>query len=340
MRSVANWKQIQARIRKARDAADPAGELTQLYEKTRDAMVAFELAKQLEKSGQNEDAARWYTSAAGRFRRADWKKKAAEAVQRLTGQPAEFAAEVETHPPAVESTEPLPEQAILPLNIPPEPETAASVAAEPHAAELRGKRRRRGRRGGRGRRRGREKAPPIAKVASAEPREPSLPPPPVPLLPRRVEPEPVVAVPSRQPRERPESMVPRTGDPAMSSRMAQLEMQLRRLIASPLYPLDEAEHAPAGPGVFILSDSDQVTYYYVEACRTIRIAVGHLTHTERGKRGEGSIRKGLAEHLGISEARVSKYLKDHCVVRWIQLDEGASHLAHFAIAVLRPVLNE
>jgi hypothetical protein len=135
-------------------------------------------------------------------------------------------------------------------------------------------------------------------------------------------------------------MVPRTGDPAMASRMAQLEMQLRRLIASPLYPLDEAEHAPAGPGVFILSDSDQVTYYYVEACRTIRIAVGHLTHAERGKRGEGSIRKGLAEHLGISEARVSKYLKDHCTVRWIQLDEGASHLAHFAIAVLRPVLNE
>jgi hypothetical protein len=26
--------------------------------------------------------------------------------------------------------------------------------------------------------------------------------------------------------------------------------------------------------------------------------------------------------------------------RWLQLDEGASHLAHFAIAMLRPALNE
>jgi hypothetical protein len=37
---------------------------------------------------------------------------------------------------------------------------------------------------------------------------------------------------------------------------------------------------------------------------------------------------------------VSSYLKEHCAVRWLQLDEGASHLAHFAIAVLRPVVNE
>ena len=35
-----------------------------------------------------------------------------------------------------------------------------------------------------------------------------------------------------------------------------------------------------------------------------------------------------------------KYLKDHCAVRWLQLDEGARELAHFAIAVLRPVVNE
>jgi len=33
-------------------------------------------------------------------------------------------------------------------------------------------------------------------------------------------------------------------------------------------------------------------------------------------------------------------LKDHCAVRWLQLDEGASLLAHFGIAVLRPALND
>jgi hypothetical protein len=37
---------------------------------------------------------------------------------------------------------------------------------------------------------------------------------------------------------------------------------------------------------------------------------------------------------------VAKYMKDHCAVRWIQLDEGAADLAHFAMAVLRPVVNE
>jgi hypothetical protein len=59
-----------------------------------------------------------------------------------------------------------------------------------------------------------------------------------------------------------------------------------------------------------------------------------------GKRGASSITSQLADHLGITEARVPKYLAEHCVVRWLQLDEGASHFAHFVIAVLRPVLNE
>ena len=48
----------------------------------------------------------------------------------------------------------------------------------------------------------------------------------------------------------------------------------------------------------------------------------------------------LAEHLGIPETRVAKYLSDHCVVRWLQMDEGAAHFAHFLIAVLHPALNE
>jgi len=58
------------------------------------------------------------------------------------------------------------------------------------------------------------------------------------------------------------------------------------------------------------------------------------------RRGGDSIKPRLAEHLGIPETRVSKYLAEHCVVRWLQLDEGASNFAHFVIAVLRPTLNE
>jgi len=53
---MTDWKQITARIRRARTSKIPAGQLSNLYQKTRDAMVAFELAKYFETSGQNADA--------------------------------------------------------------------------------------------------------------------------------------------------------------------------------------------------------------------------------------------------------------------------------------------
>src|SRR5260221_5812763 len=80
---VSDWRQIQARIRKARTSADPPGQLAALYERTRDAMVAFELAQIHEKTGANSEAAHWYTAAAERFRRVQWKQKAEEALTRL-----------------------------------------------------------------------------------------------------------------------------------------------------------------------------------------------------------------------------------------------------------------
>src|SRR5437764_13182257 len=84
---MTDWKQITARIRRARTGKDPAGQLSNLYQKTRDAMVAFELARHFETSGQNGEAAKWYSTAAERFRRADWKTKAREAAERLGGAP-------------------------------------------------------------------------------------------------------------------------------------------------------------------------------------------------------------------------------------------------------------
>src|SRR5256886_13285343 len=56
-------------------------------------MVAFELAKYFESSGLNTDAAKWYSAAAQRFRRADWKTKAQEAAVRLGGAPSEIPLE-------------------------------------------------------------------------------------------------------------------------------------------------------------------------------------------------------------------------------------------------------
>jgi hypothetical protein len=163
-------------------------------------------------------------------------------------------------------------------------------------------------------------------------------------------------VPAREPREYVEPQLPseraahgRAGDPALASRMARLESMLRRLLGSPLHRLDEIDDAPAGPGVFLLSDSDQVTSYYVESCQTLRIGVGNLVRgnrasksrrpTGRGYSEGGDLKEKLSDHLGISQSKVSQYMKDHCVVRWIQLDDDAPHLAHFAIGLLRTPLN-
>src|SRR5271154_643446 len=80
---MADWKQITARIRRARTSKDPAAQLSNLYEKTQDAMVAFELARHFETAGLAADSGKWYIAAAGRFRRADWKVKALESAVRL-----------------------------------------------------------------------------------------------------------------------------------------------------------------------------------------------------------------------------------------------------------------
>src|SRR5262249_15100886 len=132
----------------------------------------------------------------------------------------------------------------------------------------------------------------------------------------------------------------RYGDPGLSSRLTQLEMNFRRVLACAPAKLDDADRAPAGPGVWLLTDSDLTTYYYVEACQTLRVAIPNMARGGTARRGGESIKPKLAEHLGIAENRVAKYLADHCVVRWLQMDDDAAYFAHFLIAVLHPALNE
>jgi hypothetical protein len=376
---MADWKQITARIRRARTSKDPAGQLSALYEKTHDAMVAFELAKYFETSANNADAAKWYGTAAERFRRADWKTKAQEAAVRLGTESGANAGSAEV---SVLLPVPVPEpgmpfeqsaaafEAIVsdtvsqkgaPLSssdteVAIETETSAveegseSTAQSTDVDSEEKRRRRRGRRGGRNRRKvgsaadttGSSRLPstpnarrgatspsstsPDATPSEPEPQKTRRPMPPLPVEPL------------------PESTTPgprgRYGDPGLSSRISLLEMQFRRLLSCEAVKLEEANHAPVGPGVFVLTDSDLTSYYYVESCQTLRIAVANLLRGNASRRGAESITKQLAEHLGITEARVPKYLAEHCVVRWLQLDEGASHFAHFVIAVLRPILNE
>ncbi len=361
---MADWKQITARIRRARTSKDPAGQLSNLYQKTRDAMVAFELAKYYETSGQNADAAKWYSAAAERFRRADWKIKAQEASVRLGGAPGEIpleagaapAGEFALTPPPTETPEPglpfeqNPEALESSVAVTSEIQQAVESSSNTPASSIPEKRgRRRGRRGGRNRRKGSNGREAVAasgqQTAEAPAPRRGLPPA---VFDESAEPAPPRVTHSRalpslpvEPIGEPggTSVKGRYGDPGLSSRISLLEMQFRRLMTCPPAKLDEADRAPAGPGVFVLTDSDLTSYYYVEACQTLRIAIGNLL---RGlsRRGVESIKPRLAEHLGIPEARVAKYLAEHCVVRWLQLDEGASNFAHFVIAVLRPALNE
>jgi hypothetical protein len=377
--------------------------------------VAWELGAMEERAGHNEEAGRWYTISAQRFRRADWKKKAEEALTRLGIALPAPGAELAPEPEAArgnvrEESDRQPQLPVLgeisdaSLQTSDRPSEADDLQAESSAAETGAsgeaasagvggvkKKRRRGRRGGRGRHRkgvGTTTAglPPRAFAESSAPAESR----PQPArsdaraesrvethFDGRVERSADVHEDEAQPQsvapaatrhsspassfrrgsvEHAAPMLPsertahgRAGDPALASRLVRLESMLRRLVSSPLHNLDQADEAPAGPGVFLLSDSDQITSYYVEACQTLRVGIGNLV---RGSRGSKSPRSGgrsfpdtsglkakLAEHLEISEAKVSQYLKDHCVIRWIQLDDDAPLLAHFAIAVLRTPLN-
>jgi hypothetical protein len=363
---MADWKQITARIRRARTSKDPAGQLSNLYEKTHDAMAAFELARYFETTGNTADAGKWYAAAADRFRRADWKSKAQEAAVRLGVTPSGLPSDPQdatfrraddfilTPPPVAVPDPPLPsessdasgEAAAVPSPLP--AETAGEASASPQR-----KTRRRGRRGGRNRRKPGAAAgltpAPLENAALASSAAP---------VPHRGASRSSAASETRQSRvgESRPSIPPlpveapaegsvaglrgRYGDPGLSSRLTQLEMHFRRLLTCEPAKLDEADRAPVGPGVFVLTDSDLTTYYYVESCQTLRIAVANLLRGGSSRRGAESIKPQLADHLGIPETRVAKYLADHCVVRWLQLDEGASHFAHFVIAVLRPILND
>jgi hypothetical protein len=375
---MADWKQITARIRRARTGKDPAVQLSTLFEKTQDAMVAFELARVFETASQNAEAAKWYTTAAERFRRSDWKTKAQQAATRLGGEPTgdsqlDFP---QLRPPALpipEAGAPFEDSAIIFDAIASAPAEAASKEssesesdAEPVEAATKssasekqsteGGRRRRGRRGGRNRRKGRgdgestasgtkhsrsgSSSEPASRSHAADASSEAA-----------TEHRPVRSHESSMPRLPVEAAPTATdaggialrgryGDPGLSSRISLLEMQFRRLLTCSPIKLDELERAPAGPGVLLLTDADLTSYYYVEACQTLRIAIPAVLRGGASKRGGDSIKPQLAEHLGIPEARVGKYLAEHCVIRWLQLDEGASHFAHFVNAVLRPVLNE
>jgi hypothetical protein len=337
---MADWKQITARIRRARTSKDPAGQLTNLFSKTRDAMVAFELARYFESNGNSSDAGKWYLTAARRFRRSDWRTKAEESAARLG---ATEPAEIPASPAKTESAAP-PEPALVAESPAQDVEQTEAISdppvveaqpAAPPARPSASNRQRRGRRGGRDQRSSRRAQP------TASSKE------------NRSAPVASVHVDSTESVERPapsalaetlsEAPTPslrgRYGDPGLASRLTQLEMNFRRLLACPPTKIQDADGAPAGPGVWLLTDSDQATYYYVEACQTLRVAIPNLLRGNAARRGEASIKPQLAEHLGIPESRVAKYLSDHCVVRWLQMDEGASHFAHFLIAVLRPALN-
>ncbi|HEV8383974.1 MAG TPA: hypothetical protein VGQ11_03815, partial [Candidatus Acidoferrales bacterium] len=129
--AMADWRQIQARIRKARSAPDAVVKMTELFERTRDAMVAFELGKLHEKAGANEDAVNSYTVAYERFRRTGWRKKAEEALVRL-------GAPVPTTPMGTGRDESTPPESAAPPEAPAAeaPQFPSDLAAEEGESQL------------------------------------------------------------------------------------------------------------------------------------------------------------------------------------------------------------
>src|SRR5882762_7693446 len=136
-------------------------------------MVAFELAQFHEKIGANIEAVRWYTSAAERFRRAQWKQKAEEALTRL-GAPipaalpptmAATSASETTQEPAAQMEPIIAEFSESQVSETSgeingehqesvfEPQAATAATSTP-GADAGHRRKRRGRRGGRGRNKG------------------------------------------------------------------------------------------------------------------------------------------------------------------------------------------
>lgn len=397
---MADWRQIRARIRRAKSGPDPATRLEQLFDKTRDGMVAFELAQLEEESGRIERAADWYKRAWQRFRRSEWKQKAEEALVRhgIPIPPEELPQQAEVDQPASAPDEissemketmefepqPAPEQARAPEQIPDSLPLAAEApaasdeetAAPPERqaeAESEGEResevvmageaqpsatteaparpRRRRHRGGRGRGRGKrsaespEQTPPEAGNDGSAPA-------PEQETKETAKPEASERADRRAGRraERrtgrasartyvPQVQIYRRGEPALASKIKALEAKLRQLLASTPHTLVEAGELPANPGVFLLSDLDLTTMYYLEACGNMRSAIDQLVSGRRGR--QGSVRSRLAKYLGITDSQASRYLKEHCAARWIDLDESDSNaLGHFARAVLRPELME
>jgi hypothetical protein len=380
---VGNWRQVQARISKARTGPDAPAKLAELFEKTRDAMVAFELARVHEEGQRGAEAIEWYRKAHGGFRREDWRRKSAEAIVRLGGEPVSEAAvssdgdssPATPKPPATSrgATGGLPDRLFHDAEEAPHPATAeaappgeqedmetvlrestteaAGAGATPAADALAGgkRRRRRGRRGGRRHRKGGElpkaaaphAAPPVVEQETVAPPVRAAAPPARPPAPPRSTAE--AEAEAGWLGARAEEMRTRAGDPGLASRVARMEMQVRRLLACPPQKLSDADLAPAGPGVILLSDSDLTTHYYITSCATLRIEISRLGRAERGSRSaakQPELRSRLADHLEINESQVGKYLAQHCAVRWLQLDEGAPRVAHFAIGVLEPILND
>ena len=205
MPAMADWRQVQARIRKAKSSPDAPTKLHELYQRTHDAMVAWELGVVEEKAERTDEAVKWYTIAVERFRRSDWKKKAEDALTRLgaplpepgakpSAEPIfasrqaksedsteedlkeeERADEVETASARLALGEIADEEEESDESEEGEtPAAAEAGAATPGDSDPNKKKRRRGRRGGRGRRRkGAPQAPGLPAQTFAEPSSPA-----------------------------------------------------------------------------------------------------------------------------------------------------------------------
>lgn len=92
------WRDINFEIKRCREAADPIGCLENLFQQTKDGMVAFALAEEHNVRDNGTEAARYFEEAEELFPREEWKSRARSAKAQLESTGTRTDLGIETEP--------------------------------------------------------------------------------------------------------------------------------------------------------------------------------------------------------------------------------------------------
>jgi excinuclease UvrABC nuclease subunit len=112
---------------------------------------------------------------------------------------------------------------------------------------------------------------------------------------------------------------------------------LRQLLESTVHDFADSRIVPNEKGVYLIYDKAKGLIYAGQSGRLRpRLFHDHLAGNINGSH----FRKSLQQHLGAkSEDEIKRYISNQCVFQFLTTDTEYKYLEHFAIAVLKPLLN-